>query len=219
MFHEELFLKETYLCGMRKRWTPQTEINEAVLLFREKRKWQIALRRYLIEAQKSSRYAPFFGLDARNFRKWIEIQFEPELSWDNFSRVWQLDHRIPTACFDFSLGEDMKLCWNFINIYPAKIEKQPLLGLGILSAKGHFLRLFGHSGYDLCQKMVKKIEKMEMEPISEKPGEGHFLKENLPYLEQISGLDPEEFNQLNSGTPFAEILAAKVLIRKFGQME
>ena len=71
----------------RKRWTAQTEVNEELLTFREKRKWQIALRRYVIEQNRSSFYAPYFGLDIKSFRDWIEVQFDRGMNWDNFSKV------------------------------------------------------------------------------------------------------------------------------------
>jgi hypothetical protein len=60
----------------RKKWSARTEITPAVLKFREKRKWQIALRRYVIEKNNCITYAPYFGLDRENLRKWFEMQFE-----------------------------------------------------------------------------------------------------------------------------------------------
>jgi hypothetical protein len=50
----------------RKRWTAKTEVDASLLQFREKRKWQIALRRYILERNKSTYYAPFFGLSIEN---------------------------------------------------------------------------------------------------------------------------------------------------------
>ena len=74
----------------RKKWTPHEEVTGSVLTFREKRKWQIALRRYVLEKNKSSFYAPYFGLGIETFRKWIEVQFDSETNWENFSESWQL---------------------------------------------------------------------------------------------------------------------------------
>src|ERR1700733_6249523 len=122
---------------MRKKWTPKTEITDSLLKFREKRKWQIALRRYVLEQNKSSYYAPFFGIDSGNFRKWIELQFEKDMNWENFSLIWQFDHIIPVNYFDFTNKNDLRLCWNFINIKAERIDA-PEVQMGhidILSAK------------------------------------------------------------------------------------
>src|SRR5690606_10922137 len=106
----------------RNRWTPKEELTPELLQFREKRKWQIALRRYVLERNKSSFYAPYFGLDSEKFRNWIERQFDADLNWENFSSAWQFDHVVPLAYFDFSAEEDLRLCWNFTNIRIEKLD-------------------------------------------------------------------------------------------------
>src|SRR4030095_7188418 len=99
----------------RKRWTPVEESSPSLEKFREKKKWQINLRRYVINKSPCPQYAPYFGLDISNLRKWFELQFSPEMSWDNFGKAWQFEHIIPAAYFDFSNDEELKLCWSFIN--------------------------------------------------------------------------------------------------------
>ena len=60
----------------RKKWSAQTEVTPSLLKLREKRRWQIALRRYVIERNISTFYAPYFGLDVENIRIWFEMQFD-----------------------------------------------------------------------------------------------------------------------------------------------
>ena len=59
----------------RKAWTPQTEITDSLIRFREKRKWQLSYRRYVLEKAPSEAYAPYFGLDIETLRQWFEAQF------------------------------------------------------------------------------------------------------------------------------------------------
>lgn len=94
--------------------------NEDSFIFKEKRKWQIALRRYILQGYGSYIYAPYFGIDAPNFRKWIEIQLDETFSWESFPSKWQFDHIIPIVYFDLNDQEDLKLCWNFTNIHVKK---------------------------------------------------------------------------------------------------
>lgn len=115
----------------RKKWTPKVEITDGLIKSREKRKWQLALRRYVLEKNISPGYAPYFGLNIVKFRQWIEIQFTGELNWENFGAAWQFEHIVPLAYFDFSIEDDMHLCWNFINIRVESLElkKRAITGL------------------------------------------------------------------------------------------
>ena len=78
----------------RKKWTPKEEVTPELLVSREKRKWQIALRRYVLEGNPSTRYAPYFGLDINTLRNWFELQFVEPMSWENFGTKWQFEHHI-----------------------------------------------------------------------------------------------------------------------------
>ncbi|MFI5132361.1 MAG: hypothetical protein ACHQFX_20330, partial [Chitinophagales bacterium] len=92
-----LLLQKKYMS--RKRWTPQKEVTPALLKFREKRKWQISLRRYVIDKSPCPLYAPYFGLDIENLRKWFEMQFSDNIAWGDFGKKWQFDHIIPVTYF------------------------------------------------------------------------------------------------------------------------
>jgi len=209
---------ETLYLRMRKRWTPKTEITESLLLFREKRKWQIALRRYILEKNKSSRYAPYFGLDSSNFRKWIEIHFDDELNWNNFSTAWQFDHHLPITYFDFSDDADLRLCWNFLNI---KVQKNnpsenKEVSTHILSIKNHFQAIYQQTENPVSLLLVQKIQAMETKPNPNYLDQIKFIVENHTVIEQLAQCDSSEFDLINSGISIAEIQAQKELIRKFG---
>ena len=67
----------------------------------------------LFERNPCPLYAPYFGLDIENIRKWFEYQFTNELNWENFGKKWQFDHIIPVTYFDHST---MKKNFNFAGI-------------------------------------------------------------------------------------------------------
>ena len=75
-----------------KKRATQAEPTASLIKFREKRKWQIALRRYVLEKNICVEYAPYFGLDIENMRKWFEYQFKDGIGWDDFAGKWQFDH-------------------------------------------------------------------------------------------------------------------------------
>lgn len=202
----------------RKKWTPKAEITDDLLKFREKRKWQLALRRYVLEKNISASYAFYFGLTIEKFRKWIELQFSGELSWDNFGSAWQFDHIVPVACFDFTNDDDLRLCWNFINIRVDKIEPNKNKGghINIIAARPYFEALYERTGFSLCLKMINKIEIIIASNIVDKPAIEDFIIKNKEYLETISSLSREELNNLNMGMSLEDIFLERSIINKFG---
>ena len=143
----------------RKKWEPQTEITPALLMFREKRKWQINLRRYVIEKSPCPYYAPYFGLDIENIRKWFESQFTDSLNWVNFAKAWQFNHIIPVIYFDHSLDEELRLCWNFTNlrVEPFELTRDRGNRLDVLGARSYFDELYLKTGYPITKALRDKI--------------------------------------------------------------
>jgi hypothetical protein len=79
-------------------------------------------------------------------RTHLEKLFEPGMTWDNHGTVWEIDHKIPIAVFNFERPEhlDFRLCWSLKNLQPLekiknrkksdKIDKpfQPCLPLAMV---------------------------------------------------------------------------------------
>jgi hypothetical protein len=202
----------------RKKWTPQTEVDDALLQFREKRKWQIALRRYVLEQNKSTYYAPFFGLDNTKFREWIAVQFDSEMNWDNFSSLWQFDHVVPIAYFDFNDKDDLSLCWNFTNIRVEKVsrDKTATQKVDALSAKKYFETLLQQTGYVVCQEMIAKISRLEEVQMKGTQVLSAFITGNNDYLQATQNFSSEDFERLNTGTELRTLLIEKEFLKKFG---
>jgi hypothetical protein len=194
------------------------ETPESLYRKREKRRWQMALRRYVIEKNPSSAYAKYFGLDIEFFREWVAIQFKEDLSWENFAFKWQFDHIVPVAYFDYSNEDDLLLCWNFINIRVERIEHNKVRGnrVDVMAVRTYFEDLYSKTNYPFCIRMLEKIRTIEIANIeSNKELEGFIIK-NQSYFEQIATFDKDDFLRLNDGVSFKSILAEKEIARKFG---
>jgi hypothetical protein len=197
----------------------QTEgVTEAQLKFREKRKWQLALRRYVIEQKANENYALYFGLDIKSFREWIEIQFTEDLNWESFAVKWQFDHIVPVAYFDFSIEEDLKLCWNFVNIRVEKIELNKARGnrVDVIAVKAYFETLYRNTNYFLCTRMLAKIDEIEVSNIVSEPKIEAFINARKADFEIMYTLTAAEFAQMNRGVPFNDVLLEREILRKFG---
>jgi hypothetical protein len=194
------------------------ETPESLHRKREKRRWQMALRRYVIEKNPSSAYAKYFGLDIEFFREWISIQFKEDLSWENFALKWQFDHIVPVAYFDYSNEEDLLLCWNFINIRVERIEHNKVRGnrVDVMAVRTYFEDLYSKTNYPFCIRMLEKIRSIEIANIESNRELEGFITKNQTYFEQISDFNQDDFSRLNDGVPFKSILAEKEIARKFG---
>lgn len=202
----------------RKRWTPKEVVTEADWLFKEKRKWQVALRRYILEKKPAYFYAPYFGLDVNSIRNWIEIQFTDDLNWENFGKAWQFDHIVPVTYFDFADREDLMLCWNFINIRVEKLGPNKSRGnrIDILAAKPYFQDLYEKTGYATCQKMLLKLESVSIYDAANQSAIENYLTGNQKFLETLTTFTDEEFAKLNEGQSVEDILMEREILRKFG---
>ena len=202
----------------RKKWTPQTEITDSLIRFREKRKWQVSYRRYVLEKMPCEAYAPYFGLDIETLRRWFELQFTDGLGWDNFGKAWQFDHIIPATYFDYSNSEDLILCWSFINVRVEKMSLQKNRGnrIDLLAVRPYFQDLYNKTGYTLCQKMLEKISVIEASNRESHPAIEAFIIENKSLLESLSTFSHAEYNRLNQGMTVSEVLLEREILRKFG---
>lgn len=202
----------------RKRWTKASEETPELLKFREKRKWQINLRRYVIQKSPCPAYAPYFGLDIENMRNWFEYQFTDELSWENFGEKWQFDHIVPVTYFDFSREEELRLCWSFVNIRVKKIQPDKDRGshLDILLAKNYFKELYGKTGYEPCAQLLRKIEEIESSEFLSTEAQQNFINEQKGYLKLIEDYAVFEFELLNSGRNIGDVQKEIALFKKHG---
>jgi hypothetical protein len=202
----------------RKKWTPQIDVTDSVLRFREKKKWQLGYRRYVLERMPSEAYAPYFGLGTDMLRQWFELQFTEGVNWDSFGKAWQFYHIIPSNYFDFSNEQDLKLCWNFINIGIERIGEEEENGsrIDVLAARAYFQQLYSATGFSLCLRMLEKIHTLESRAAAGDPNIEKFLLNNLKDLESIQTLGKQEFLQLNQGSSLQDLLLEREILKKFG---
>ena len=60
----------------------------------------------------------YLGCSVEFLKKWLESNFYNNMSWDNYGLYWDIDHVIPVSAFDFSDENNIKLCYNWINLKP-----------------------------------------------------------------------------------------------------
>lgn len=202
---------------MARKKESQTELTANIIKFREKRKWQIALRRYVLERNVCFDYAPYFGLDIENMRKWFEYQFKDGIGWVDFASKWQFDHIIPVTFFDFSSEQELKMCWNFTNIGVKMIGEANEGGyrLDIMAAKRYFAELYATTGFAVCQKLLLKIDQIEKSDFISIEGQQAFIREHIGYLKSIEHYTAFEFELINRGRSTEDVKKELEFLKKF----
>ena len=141
------------------------------------------------------------------------------MDWGGFSASWQFDYVIPLSYFDFQNENDLRLCWNFINIKVENLldnKNKPTQKNTLAAAKRYFELIYEETKFDTCLKMIEKINQ-----ITNKESDLSFailsvLRKNSSHIQTISSFTSYEFDKLNDGVPLTEILAEIELLKKFG---
>ena len=191
----------------RKKWTPRDEITPELLAAREKRKWQIALRRYVLDGNPSTRYAPYFGLDIKTLRRWFELQFQDGMSWENFGTTWQFEHQIPVSQFDFSNEKELSLCWNFINLRAEQVDSSHTgrLNYSLINARAVFEKIHSQTGNHTALLLLDKIRQIESKHQVDPQKQVEFLNSIKSDLESLKVYGEFEFELLNRGQSIDEV--------------
>jgi hypothetical protein len=81
--------------------------------------------RYLLKKplRKDNMYLELLGETYDHVRRWLEFNFDENMTWENHGTYWDIDHIIPCSKFDFTDIEEAKACFNWRNLAPLeKIE-------------------------------------------------------------------------------------------------
>lgn len=69
--------------------------------------------------RKSARTAALLGVPSiRWYRTWLESQFQPGMTWENYGAVWQIDHILAVSRFDLSCPVNQGVAFCYENTRP-----------------------------------------------------------------------------------------------------
>jgi hypothetical protein len=64
-------------------------------------------------------YKTLVGCSEEILKKWLEFQFDGQMTWDNLGTYWHIDHILPINKFDLDSNPDAKfICFNWKNLQP-----------------------------------------------------------------------------------------------------
>ncbi len=67
---------------------------------------------------KDSSILKLLGCTLDELKQYIENIFKHNMNWDNWGKVWELDHIKPCSSFDLTDIEEQKICFHYTNLQP-----------------------------------------------------------------------------------------------------
>ena len=72
----------------------------------------------LNKAKKSKSSIALLGCSIDTYKDFLELRFSKGMSWDNYGKVWEIDHIRPCASFDLTDPKQQIECFNYRNTQP-----------------------------------------------------------------------------------------------------
>lgn len=77
-----------------------------------------ALKSYQADVQKAAPTLELTGCTFARLASWLEFQFMPEMTWENYGKYWHVDHVIPCARYNLMNPLQQYACFNWCNLRP-----------------------------------------------------------------------------------------------------
>jgi hypothetical protein len=76
------------------------------------------INKYIFSKNQSS--IRYLGCNTEMLKKWLEFNFDEEMSWDNYGTMWTIDHILPLSLFDLNNKENQNVAFSWKNLQPLK---------------------------------------------------------------------------------------------------
>lgn len=81
------------------------------------------IQKAVVGKTKSAKSFALLGMEIPEYRIYLQGQFRPGMSWDNYGSAWEIDHIRPCASFDLSDPAQQRECFNWSNTQPLFAEE------------------------------------------------------------------------------------------------
>lgn len=71
-----------------------------------------------LKNNKTKKSSFYLDENIENIRKWLEFNWNDEMSWENYGKYWEIDHSLPINCFDMKNDKEVKICFSWMNLMP-----------------------------------------------------------------------------------------------------
>jgi hypothetical protein len=58
------------------------------------------------------------GISIPHLKDYLKSKFKKGMAWDNYGKIWEIDHILPCSSFNLSKSEEQEKCFHFSNLQP-----------------------------------------------------------------------------------------------------
>ena len=80
------------------------------------------------KVKKTNKTTDLLGCSHSFFKNWIIHQLFGKMTLENYASVWQIDHCLDVASFNSLDENDMKICFNWVNLRPMCVRDNYIKG-------------------------------------------------------------------------------------------
>ena len=91
--------------------------------FRIAHNTRVRINKAIKHNYKNSSSKELLGCEIDFYKEYLEKQFKPDMNWNNYGLLWDIDHVRPCATFDLSIEEEQKKCFHYTNTQPLYKEE------------------------------------------------------------------------------------------------
>lgn len=83
------------------------------------------LRTYFYKTitRKTNSVFEYLGCSTKEFKVYLEKQFDANMNWENYGSYWEIDHIKSIETFNFLNETEIHECWNYKNLQPLTINE------------------------------------------------------------------------------------------------
>jgi|688.fasta_scaffold265745_1 hypothetical protein len=90
------------------------------------------------------------GCSIQELKKWLEYQFNEDMTWENQGKYWHIDHVTPCASFDLTNEEELKKCFSWENL-------RPCIGIENIEKKDKIIPKLIEDHKKICEKYKNNL--------------------------------------------------------------
>lgn len=68
--------------------------------------------------KKYKKTLEYLGCSISEFKDRLSGMFADGMSWENYGKIWHLDHIVPVSSFDFNDEHSQRICFHYSNMQP-----------------------------------------------------------------------------------------------------
>lgn len=103
---------------MNKYCRDRLEKVKKTKLYLKKKSLQMQIRRFLFANTPCKELSSYIGISKEEFKKYVESNLLEGMTFDNYGKIWQIDHIVPVELFNLEIEKDRLACFNFQNTIP-----------------------------------------------------------------------------------------------------